>query len=664
MDLPGGGGRAYRGSLTAARVAGAALDTVNTVGFEQYLWGVLPREVAPSWRPEALRAQAVAARTYSAWKRMATPTRNYDLCSTTACQVYGGSARYNASGTVTEWEYPSTTEAVNSTAGEVRLSAGKPAFTEFSAASGGWTAKGGPSYLAAFEDPWDDFAGNPVHTWSATLHPAAVAQAYPTAGQVRRLRVTARDGRGEWGGRITTLVVEGVSASGAPTAVTTSGNDFRARLGLRSEWWVADSNPLQQHWLALGGAGSVLGAPVGAEYAVPGGRAQDHVAGRVYWSAGTGASALTGAVLARYTALGGPGGTLGLPTSDEVAAPRGTVTGFVGGRLYASATSGVQLVRGGVLQAYLAAGGPGGRLGLPVGEEEGHASGVRARFEGGSVYWSPATGAQVVAGAALAAYVAAGEGAGPLGMPVAAETADGGGAYVTRFTGGRVYRSGAGAYVVSGVPLAAYLAAGGPSGVLGAPVGPAQAARAATGPDGLRQGFAGGVVYAGPGGTAGAVRRRPGRLPGARRGRLAARLAGRGGVPGAGWRRGPVHRRGDLLVGPHRGARGARRDPRALPRAGRPGRPARPADLRRAGRPRRPALAPSPAGTSDWTPATGAHEVHGGILGRYLQLGGAGSTLGAPTSDEYAVPGGRRSDLRGGSIVWRAATNETVVAGR
>ncbi len=169
VDLPGGGGRAYRGSLTAARVAGAALDTVNTVGFEQYLWGVLPREVVPSWRPEALRAQAVAARTYSAWKRMATPTRSYDLCSTTACQVYGGSASYNASGTVTEWEYPSTTEAVNSTAGEVRLSAGKPAFTEFSAASGGWTAKGGPSYLAAFEDPWDDFAGNPVHTWSATL---------------------------------------------------------------------------------------------------------------------------------------------------------------------------------------------------------------------------------------------------------------------------------------------------------------------------------------------------------------------------------------------------------------------------------------------------------------------------------------------------------------
>ncbi len=458
-------------------------------------------------------------------------------------------------------------------------------------------------------------------------------------------------------------MVEGVSASGAPTAVTTSGNDFRARLGLRSEWWVADSNPLQQHWLALGGAGSVLGAPVGAEYAVPGGRAQDYVAGRVYWSAGTGASALTGAVLARYTALGGPGGTLGLPTSDEVAAPRGTVTGFVGGRLYASATSGVQLVRGGVLQAYLAAGGPGGRLGLPVGEEEGHASGVRARFEGGSVYWSPATGAQVVAGAALAAYVAAGEGAGPLGMPVAAETADGGGAYVTRFTGGRVYRSGAGAYVVSGAPLAAYLAAGGPSGVLGAPVGPAQAARAATGPDGLRQGFAGGVVYAGPGGTAvlfGGVLDAY-RVLGEAGSPLGWPVAGESPVPGgvaARFTGGEIY--WSARTGAHEVHGGIRERYLALAGpAGLLGLPTSDEQDAPGGR-----LSTFTGGHVYWTPATGAHEVHGGILGRYLQLGGAGSTLGAPTSDEYAVPGGRRSDFRGGSIVWRAATNETVVAGR
>jgi len=68
------------------------------------------------------------------------------------------------------------------------------------------------------------------------------------------------------------------------------------------------------------------------------------------------------------------------------------------------------------------------------------------------------------------------------------------------------------------------------------------------------------------------------------------------------------------------------------------------------------------AGSVYWTPATGAHEVHGAIRDRWAALGWELSSLGYPTSDEYAVPNGRRSDFQGGSITWTPAGGATVVA--
>ena len=90
---------AYRGALRSATPAGGGRDTVNVVGFDGYLKGVLPKEVvASTWPVETLRAQAVAARTYAAYERAHVPAgRHYDLCDTAACQVYGGaSAEYSA----------------------------------------------------------------------------------------------------------------------------------------------------------------------------------------------------------------------------------------------------------------------------------------------------------------------------------------------------------------------------------------------------------------------------------------------------------------------------------------------------------------------------------------------------------------------------------------
>lgn len=63
-----------------------------------------------------------------------------------------------------------------------------------------------------------------------------------------------------------------------------------------------------------------------------------------------------------------------------------------------------------------------------------------------------------------------------------------------------------------------------------------------------------------------------------------------------------------------------------------------------------------------WTPRTGAHEVHGTIRDKYKELGWEGGVLGYPTSDEYAIPGGRRNDFEGGSILWDARTNTAWIA--
>jgi SpoIID/LytB domain protein len=60
---------------------------------ESYLRGVVPAEVSPSlWPQEAMRAQAVAARTYAAYERAHAGSRAYDLCDTAACQAYGGAS--------------------------------------------------------------------------------------------------------------------------------------------------------------------------------------------------------------------------------------------------------------------------------------------------------------------------------------------------------------------------------------------------------------------------------------------------------------------------------------------------------------------------------------------------------------------------------------------
>lgn len=180
----------YRGSISMVDTTGGN-RVVNELRVENYLRGVVPREVSASWGDRgdgagmnALRAQAVAARSYGV-----TQTR-YDYagtCDTSSCQVYAGAAtRATASSTsVSAVEQTQTDTAIAETAGVVRVwaegnlpgaSIGGIVSTEFSASNGPRTAGGNfPSVV----DVGDSTSLNPNHRWTRILTVDAVRARYP-----------------------------------------------------------------------------------------------------------------------------------------------------------------------------------------------------------------------------------------------------------------------------------------------------------------------------------------------------------------------------------------------------------------------------------------------------------------------------------------------------
>jgi SpoIID/LytB domain protein len=226
LVLPGGGVTSYRGAIRSAVPAkgSSARDTVNVLPLEHYVRGVIAAEMPAGWAPEALKAQAVAARTYGV--RSISPSRYYDICSTTACQVYGGASRETAT----------TDAAARATRGQYVSYQGAPALTQFSSSSGGRTSVGSQPYLPAGNDPYDGWAGNPNHAWTTTVSASTIQRAYPRIGTLRSLTVTKRSGGGAWGGRVSSLTLTGSSGS-----MSITGNDARWAFGLKSTWFSFSS---------------------------------------------------------------------------------------------------------------------------------------------------------------------------------------------------------------------------------------------------------------------------------------------------------------------------------------------------------------------------------------------------------------------------------------
>jgi stage II sporulation protein D len=233
----------YRGRLVV-RSDGKKLQVVDVLGLEAYLKGVVASEMPSAWSAEALKAQAVAARSYALANVAAG--REFDLYGDTRSQVYGGIAA----------ESPTTSQAVDATKGQVVLYAGKVASTMFFSTSGGRTVSAGEvtgrtvPYLVSVADPYD--SASPYHDWGPVLLDAAkVARQLKVAGPLIDLTTTlGPSGRVQTATAVTPL-----------TEVTLTGPALRAALGLRSTWfdvaWLALTPPSKA--VTYGGAATVTG---------------------------------------------------------------------------------------------------------------------------------------------------------------------------------------------------------------------------------------------------------------------------------------------------------------------------------------------------------------------------------------------------------------------
>jgi stage II sporulation protein D len=237
-------GRPYRGQIQVT-VAAGKLQAVNVLGLEAYLQGVVPAEMPHTWAPEALKAQAVAARSYALSHLQ---TGSFDLFPDTRSQVYRGVAG----------EAPETNAAVQATAGQVVLYAGRVAKTFFFSTSGGRTmsaadAWGTPiPYLVSVSDPYDTLS--PYHDWGPFAFTAAkLGKALHAQGPLLDVQTTA-NGSGR---------VADVTAIGANGESTVAGAAVRKALGLRSTWFsvgvVSLSPPANASPVVYGGRTKLTG---------------------------------------------------------------------------------------------------------------------------------------------------------------------------------------------------------------------------------------------------------------------------------------------------------------------------------------------------------------------------------------------------------------------
>jgi uncharacterized protein with LGFP repeats len=249
----------------------------------------------------------------------------------------------------------------------------------------------------------------------------------------------------------------------------------------------------------LGMVGSPLGRQVSVEEDAPGGgRRATFEHGQIHWRADLGAFGSWGPVHQAWTGPGGgPAGGFGYPRSDtREVGPAGAWQDFERASLFWSEATGVHEVHGGILEAYVRAGGPGGGLGFPVSDEEaGPLDSRQSRFQSGVVTWRADVGAHAVFGGILERWQAAGAEA--LGLAWNDATPVAGRGFEQGFTGGAAvfWATATGAHEVREPLLTRYRRAGGPGGGMGFPVAPTEALG-----DGAQQSrFERGTVTAGPG---------------------------------------------------------------------------------------------------------------------------------------------------------------------
>jgi len=217
---------AYRGAFELYGNGSGGVDVINALGLEDYVRGVVSAESPPSWPAEALKTQAVAARTYAVTSNAGGAGGRFTQYADTRSQVYRGVAA----------EFPATDAAVAATRNQVVTYAGKPVTTFFFSTSGGQTENVENSFvgstprpwLRGVKDPFDD--ASPKHRWGPYSFTRAQAERKLNGlvrGSFRGINVLKRG--------VSPRVVR-AEVLGSRGRVLVTGPDLRRRFDLFDTW--------------------------------------------------------------------------------------------------------------------------------------------------------------------------------------------------------------------------------------------------------------------------------------------------------------------------------------------------------------------------------------------------------------------------------------------
>jgi uncharacterized protein with LGFP repeats len=365
----------------------------------------------------------------------------------------------------------------------------------------------------------------------------------------------------------------------------------------------------------LGGIRSTLGRPMSGEYALAGGTVRNYMFGWILLAPGSSvAHYSTGAINARYVAAGGPSGPLGFPLADLGGPMQNSGWGqqFQGGSIYWTAATGAHTVTGPIRDKWAASGWEAGALGYPTTDTIGPMGlgGYGQQFANGSIYWTAGTGAHSVVGNFRDTWASWGWEAGSLGYPTT-DTICGMrmGGCGQQFQGGSIYgTSYTGPHVVLGAYRDKWSSWGWEAGSLGYPTSDTSC--------GMRNGgcgqqFEGGSIYSSWS-----------------TGTHVVLASMRGRWASWGWEAGFLgYPTTDTICGMTAGGCGQQFQGGSI--------------------------------YSSWM--TDAHTVAGPIRSQWAALGWEAGRLAYPTTEEYATATGTAQRFQGGTVTWTRKTNRLAV---
>ena len=212
------------------------LNVINVIDIEEYLYGVLKKEISPSWPQEALKAQAVAARTFAIFNMNKYIDEGYNICASTNSQVYGG----------VNHEDPLTNKAVDETQGVIMVYKGKPINAVYHSDSGGYTEDSenvwGSSlpYLRSVKSIFEEKVTPPHHTWSYSINEKDLAEKLQKQGYKINSIFSIESAKKSETGRINELILSADNNQ----VINIKTKDFRSLIGadlIRSTLFIIEA---------------------------------------------------------------------------------------------------------------------------------------------------------------------------------------------------------------------------------------------------------------------------------------------------------------------------------------------------------------------------------------------------------------------------------------